>query len=211
MTPCIFCAVTLIQCRQEIRGRIASSFTPGINSRISRQSFPTGTLLCPLIPLFLPIVNHRPTKSSSCSFFCSICPSPLPSSLTLFIFLSFNHVDATVSFFFFLFFSCGVSSSPVCTVTSHFVFAVCLNLAILQLLKSPPKHLSRPFGSICDCSRTLCPLCPSVSLVTPPALPPLPRGHAGAHVPSLSLPALPDLDHFGSGPLHPGSLHLVLV
>lgn len=206
MTPYIFCTVTLIQCRQEIRGRIASSFTPGINSRISR--FLTGTLFCPLIPLLPPIVNHRPTKSSSWSFFCSICPFPpsfFPHSLSpsLLITLTLQYL------FFFLFLQCFLIACLYCYIT--FVFAVCLNLAILQLLKSPPKHLSRPFGSICDCSHTLCPLCPSVSLVTPPALPPLPRGHAGAHVPSLSLPALPDLDHSGSGPLHPGSLHLVLV
>lgn len=83
-------------------------------------------------------------------------------------------------------------------------------------LKTAPKHLSYPLGSICDSSHTLCPVrpiptCCVPSSPLPPGLPLPPPGHAGAYVPSLSLPALPDLDLSSPGPLHPGALHLLLV
>lgn len=141
---------------------------------------------------------------------------PAPSPLALFIFLSFNHADFTVSF------------CQLCFVIFYLYRYITrisdfhLNLAAHHLLNTTSEHLSFPLGSICDCSQTFFPVCfiptcsvppfvaPSLSGL-PPCIPLLLCGHAGAYVPSLSLPALPDLDHSGSGPLHPGSLHLLLV
>lgn len=106
-------------------------------------------------------MNHRPPKSSLLvHFFGSICPSPAPFPLTLFIFLSFNHSDFTVSFFFFQL--CFLIFCPCCYVT--FIFAFCLNLAAHQLLKPPQ--------SICPtlAAPTVTTVTPSVPFVLSPSL-----------------------------------------
>lgn len=90
---------------------------------------------------------------------------PAPSPPALLIVLSFNHFDCTVS----LCQLCFVIFCQYCYIT--FIFAFHLNLATHHIL-TPPKHLSLPHGSICDCVHTLCLFC-LISISSLPFLLPL--------------------------------------
>lgn len=167
-----------------------------------------------LTPLQLSSSEPRPPKSPLVHIFSSICLFPRVSTLEHLIHLpplslSFSFslwITLTLKHHFVRF----VLSSSVSPGTSCLSFH--LNLAARHLFKPAPN-----VGSICPVwPLPRCIVRPFFTSPPPPYLSspclPLPLcGHAGANVPSISLLALLDLDHSGSGPLHPGSVHLLLV
>lgn len=159
-TSCLVSAVPLIGCWVEIRGLAASPLTVTISS---------WTLKPPDVPLL------RPFNLFVFCHFHWLNPTLLPPVHTSFPSLlslaspSCSHVDFKCFSFF-------LNYSPtrfliIQSLLSHHIFSFLpvLNLASLQLstqLNSPPpprarahpppKHLSKPLCSICDCADTLC-------------------------------------------------------
>ena len=187
-------------------------------------SDPSPLFICPFCPslIFHPYFNlteSYPTLSLSPSL--SILAFPLSPFSNLFSTLFF-----ILSCFFTLFFLFETLFHWFQSITRTVIFFIILYITNNNFILTYCFWYLYPIFlrlSICLSSSSSSPS-PALSLYTLPLLLPYPSfltfsyplpssrcGHVGEHVSSVPLPAVPDPDHSGSGPVHPGSLHLLLV